>query len=131
MPQEILFLKQLLGGGGEGWLQAAYLLGLIVLLAYRPERIRLPGLFRWACVLFALSVMVPPALTGLFGFLEGIAGNAFAPTRGAGSAWTFVLLLLNATGPVLLGISLICALVAVSPGPQYPAPLQPPRHPLE
>jgi len=131
MRDELFILQQLFGGGnGQGWLAAAYLLGLIAVLAYRPERIRLPGLFRWACVLFALSVMVPGVLRGLFFFLQGISSSAFRSSRGPGDFWTYLYPVLNASGPVLLGVSLICALVAVSPGPRYPGPPQPPRHPL-
>jgi len=131
MRDELFWLQQLFGDKGQGWLAAAYLLGLIVVMAYRPERIRLPGLFRWACILFALSIMVPPVLSGMFNLLRGIGQGALGRPRGPSDLWTILYPLLNAAGPVLLGISLICALVAISPGPRYPAPPQPPRHPLE
>lgn len=131
MRDELFLLQQLFGGGNaQGWLAAAYLLGLIAVLAYRPERIRMPGLFRWACVLFALSVMVPPMLTGMFTLLQSIGKSAFRPSRGSGDFWVYLYPMLNASGPVLLGISLICALVALSPGPRSRALPQPPRHPL-
>jgi len=130
MRNELYVLKQIFGDIGLGWLYAACLLGLIAVLAFRPERIRLPALFRWACVLFALSIIVPPALSGLFGFLQGMDGG-YGSMRGPGDFWVIVYPLLNAAGPVLLGISIICALVAISPGPRYSAAAQPPRHPLE
>jgi hypothetical protein len=130
MRDEFYLLQQLFGGNAQGWLAAAYLLGLIAVLAYRPERIRLPGLFRWACVLFALSVMVPPMLMALFAFLQSVGSSAYGRSPGLGASWTFLYPLVNGSGPVLLGVSLICALIAVSPGPRYPGPPQPPRHPL-
>ena len=124
-------LQQLFGGGGLVWLQAAYLLGLIAVLAFRPERIRLPGLFRWACILFALAVMVPPVLTALLGLLQTIGGGAYRPMRGPGDVFTILIPVINAAGPVLLGASLLCALIAVSPAGRLQGPSQPARHPLE
>jgi hypothetical protein len=130
MPQELFLLKQLLGGG-EGWLQAAYVLGLFAILVYRPERIRIPGLFSFGCIVFALSVAVPPALAGLLGLLAG-GWNALGSSRGSSSSgWVHVAPLLSAAGPVLLGISLVCVLIAICPAPVVSSRLQPPRHPLQ
>jgi hypothetical protein len=106
-------------------------LGLFVILAYRPERIHMPGLFCFGCILFALSVAVPPALSGLLGLLAG-GWSSFGSSRSSPSdGWLRLAPLVNAAGPVLLGISLVCSLIAISPVPFLSSRLQPPRHPLQ
>lgn len=130
---ELMFFRQLLSSD-TGWVPAAYLLGLLTVLAFRPERIRLPGLFQWACVLFALSLMSGPVLNGLLWFsgllLDGGMGRMPRP----GSQPAALLPLMNASGPVLLGTSVLCATMALGPGrdpARSGAPARPPRHPLE
>ena len=69
--EQLVFLRQFLGSG-QAWLQVGFLLCLFAVLLFRPERIRSPGLFRWAVLLFALSVVVPHVLTFCFAFLQFI-----------------------------------------------------------
>ena len=59
---EFLYMRQLLGRGDTDWLKFVLLLGLLVVLTYRPERIHRPVAFKWACWLIALSIAVPPVL---------------------------------------------------------------------
>jgi hypothetical protein len=136
MPRDFFVfqqLQQLFGGGGAAaWLQVATLLGLLAALLYRPERIRMPVLFRVACVLLALSVLAGPTITGMLMFLQGLDSGGFRPGRGSDDLWMALGPLVNAAGPVLLGTSILLALIAVSPKPRRPGdPPQPPRHPLD
>jgi len=107
-------MQQLLGSG-RAWLQVAFFLGLMWAMLYRPERIRLPGLFRWACVLFALSVCVGPALLGLWTVIESLENTPMGSRRGSSDLWNIVIPIVNASGPILLGISMVFALLAVCP----------------
>jgi Zn-dependent protease len=121
MPQEYYVLQQLLRAG-SGWVQATLLAGLLVVLVFRPERIRNRTLFHLACWLFALSVAIPPLLNLLF---TAVGGGLF----GSMAASSLVLAATTLAGPGLLGVSLLLALLSLMPGP--PSPFQPPKHPLE
>lgn len=126
--QQLLYLRELFGGG-QGWLQVGFLLCLFGVLLFRREAIRYPGWFICAWLLFALSVMVPHLLTFWLGFLQFINdGSSFRSGRGAASLLvTFQV----ASGPVLFGLSLIFAFLALRPGPRPQRSGGPPRHPLE
>lgn len=116
---------------GLVWLQAALLLGLLVTILFRPERIRSPGLFRAACVLFALSVFVGPVLTAGVVFLDALDSGGFRFASRPGDFTGTLVLLASATGPVLLGISSLLALISLCPAVKSAYHSQPPRHPLE
>jgi uncharacterized membrane-anchored protein YitT (DUF2179 family) len=121
MSQDLLFFQQLFGAG-SGMVQATLLAGLLVVLVFRPDKIRNRTLFTWACWCLALSILLPPLLNLLFATLgSGLFG-------GMGRS---PLVMLGATfgGPGLLGLSLLLTLLSLMPGP--PGPFQPPRHPLE
>lgn len=133
-----LFLRQLLVGGGLGVLsggglglaQVAVVIGLFLAAIYQPERILSRGLFRWACVLLALSFIVPTLLNALILPLSG----GPIPMRGGGSGtgpWLLIITLSSAIGPVLFGLSLVFALFAMVPRRSAESRVEPPRHPLE
>jgi hypothetical protein len=124
--QEMLYLRQLFAGG-QAWLQLGFLLFLFGVLLFKPERIRLPGLFQWAWMLFALSVMAPPLLT----FCVWLFQVTGAPSARSGGPTSLLLALEIASGPVLLGLSLIFAFLALSPIPRPGPRLGPTKHPLE
>jgi hypothetical protein len=124
--QEMLYLRQLLAGG-QAWLQLGLLLFLFGVLLFKPERIRLPGLFQWAWMLFALSVMVPPLLTFCVWLFQLTGARS---TRSGGPA-SLLLAVEVASGPVLLGLSLIFAFLALSPRSRPDPRLGPTKHPLE
>src|SRR5437870_2673223 len=70
---EYLIYQQQLGGGGAAsaqvWLQVALLVCLFLAAIFRPEVVRAKPLFRMACVLLALSLLVSPTLNFLLGYL--------------------------------------------------------------
>ncbi len=129
MGSEILFLQQILGAvSGLG--HAALLTGLFIVVVFRPERIRSRTLFYLACWSLALSILLP----SLFSLLLGAAGAGFlAGPRGypppSGLSLGFILAI--GCGPVLYGLSVLLALLALVPGPRTQSPFQPPKHPLE
>lgn len=126
--QELFYLRQLLGSG-QGWLQVGFLLCLFAVLLFRPERIRSPALFRLALLLFVLSVVAPHVLTFCFGFLQFIDDD-YSITFGRGANGLLVTLQ-GASGPILLGVSLILAFEALSPGSPPQRRVSPTKHPLE
>jgi hypothetical protein len=130
MPQEFTYLQQILGSVfGLG--QATLMASLFIVLVFRPERIRSRRLFSLACWLFGLSVLLPPILNALLGT---VGAGVFTVARGnfpgsGGLGLVFVLAM--GLGPVLFGLSLLFALLALVPGPRQESPFQPPKHPLE
>jgi len=128
MPSEYLFLQQLLGSV-IGFGQATLMASLFLVLVFRPERIRHRGLFSLACWLFALSVLIPPVINLLLGALGG--GLLANPRNLSGTGgYGLVLAVAMGCGPILFGLSLLMALLALRPGPP-PGPFQPPKHPLD
>ena len=126
--QELFYLRQLLGSG-QGWLQVGFLLCLFAVLLFRPERIRSPALFRLAFLLFVLSVIVPQVLTSCFGFLQFISGgSSFRPGR---EATSLLVTLQSTSGPLLFGLSMILAFLALSPSSPPQRRVSPVKHPLE
>ena len=127
MPEELFFLRQLLGGG-QGWLSFGLLLCLFGVLLFRPERIRSPELFRLAWLFFALSIIVPPVLMSCLSFFQFTGGPSFRSPRGMSS---LLLTVQGASGPLLLGLSLIFAFLALSPRRGARHGESPVKHPLE
>ncbi|MEO2035021.1 MAG: hypothetical protein ABGZ35_23315 [Planctomycetaceae bacterium] len=119
--QELMFM-QLYGGGllsaGSTWLKVVFLAFLLGVPVYRPERIRNVSLYRRAYMCFGLSIIIPSASTFLLAAVMSPGGTGMGRSIGNSSslAGNGLLQLLGAAGPVLFGISLICALGAVVPG---------------
>jgi hypothetical protein len=116
MGREELLMMQLFGGGSGslqsgGWLQVVFLAFLLAVPIFKPERIRVVSSYRLAYVCFALSIIVPSAVSVLMMSLVFPDGR---PGRGLSGIPTFQLF--NAAGPVLFGISLILAMKAIVPG---------------
>jgi len=127
---ETLLLRQLLGGG-QGWVSAALLICLFLVVLWRPDRIRNYALFRQSGVLLALSLMVPSLLAVLIGLIGGASLYGFSS-----SGMSVFMALTGASGPVLLGLSVIFGLFSLGPGrtferPEPRDPKTPRRHPLE
>ena len=131
MPQELFYLRQLFGGSAQGWLQVTLLGFLFLVLVFKPDRIHNRSLFRVACLLFALSVIVPPVLTFGVSFLADGATSSYrnyGPTMGESP------LMLSLTGvwaPVLCGTSAMCALLSLIPGREGKSPFEAAKHPLD
>jgi hypothetical protein len=116
---EYLMLQQLGGGGAAAsaqvWLQVALLVCLFLAAILRPEVVRAKALFRMACVLFALSLLVSPTLNFLLGYLLrlGNPGPAYGRMQGE---MTVLLSFPSVISSVLFGLSLICGLCSLGLG---------------
>lgn len=127
---EEMYLLQLLSGGqfggSSGWLSVAYLVCLFAVILFKPERVRNLSLFRRACTLFAISLIAPSLIAIATGALATASVSPFGSTpnvarvlSGGGGAGTYLVQLLwqilAAVGPLLFGISVLCALISIVP----------------
>jgi hypothetical protein len=129
MNNELLLYRQIFGTTVEVWLAVTLLAGLFIVLIFRSERVQKWGLFRTACWLLALSVLIPPALN----FLIILPGNTASPSWQGSPLMGITPLLfccIYLFGPILKGLSILFGLLSLIP--ETPgAPLGPARHPLE
>jgi hypothetical protein len=114
---DYLVYQQLIGGGSAGssqvWLQVAMLVCLFLVAIFRPEVVRAKPLFRMACMLLALSLLVSPTLNFLLGYLLRV-GSGPGPMYGSMSGDMTVLLSFpSVVGSVLFGLSVICGLCSL------------------
>lgn len=131
---ELFYLRQMLMGGGTIWMQAGLMVCLFFIMAYKPERVRFPTLFRWSCTLLVFSLIAPPLLE--FG-LGNFMGPMFRSTRFSspdGGQW--LMMLPSLSGIVLFALSLMSGFAAVSVMPQQarqstPERQEPRKHPLD
>jgi len=130
MPDEFLYLKQLFGGAGEGWFDVTLLASLFLVLIFKPERIENRALFRTACLLFALAIVVPPVLRLCVTLLAGSLQSSPQPYRSMSTESSIVFSLLNTVKPALLGSSVLCGLLSLMPGKTRQR-IEAARHPLE
>jgi hypothetical protein len=129
--QELMYLEQLFGRGNSGWMSAAMLLGLLLVLVFRPNAIRRPILFRVTCWLLALTVVIPPFLSLLLS-LSLPSGSSGYSMRAAGANLSFIFACANFIGPVLQGACILCGLTALMPPlSRCDDPTGPAKHPLE
>ena len=126
MPQEMAML-QLLNQTGNGWLTAALLTGVLLALLFKPERVYSWALMRLSCWLLAASIAIPPILNAYMPSLAN--GFAFQSSR-IGISEYLIMPCICAFGPILVGTSVICGLLAMIPT-GYRPPLTPQKHPLE
>ncbi len=127
--QELMYLEQLLGRGNSVWMSVALLIGFLLVLIFRPNTIHHPILFRAACWLLALAVVVPPCLS----LLLSLGSPGGYPGRMSQSfELSFFMACVNLTGPLLQGGCIICGLTALIPplGRRW-EPSGPAKHPLE
>jgi hypothetical protein len=127
MPNETLFISQLLQQVGSGWLPAVMLVGMLLALLFKPERVQSWALFRLSCWLLAVSIIIMPVMNVLLGFMGGSATSF----RSSGiMPEAFIFYTMYAISPILQGISMICGLLSMIPNGSR-LPLVPPKHPLE
>jgi len=131
---ELYYLRQMLMGGGTVWLQAGLMICLFFIMAFRPERVRFPTLFRWSCTLLVLSLIVPPLLEFGVGHFIGPMSRSTRFSSADGGQWLMVLPSLS--GIVLFALSLMSGFAAVSVVPQQdrqstPERREPRNHPLD
>lgn len=128
MYQEMFLLRQLLGGTSPTWICVALLASLFLVLILRPERIRSRGLFKAACALLALSIIVPSALECL---LLLVLASSGLPFPGPTGSYPGIVEVVRELGPMLLGAGVFLGLMSLIPPPSRSPFPQPPRHPLE
>ena len=129
---ELMLMRELFGE--SGWLQPVFLLSMFTALLFRRDCITSPGKFRAAYFLFALSLILP----ALMGPVLGTAGFQSMARMFSGRSYTMqsdagftVSLIATAGGPGLFALSIVCALASMMPRKPPPAPLPPPKHPLD
>ncbi len=127
--QELMYLQQLFGRGNSISISVTLLIGFLLVLIFRPNSIHRPLLFRLACWLLALTVVVPASLSLLLSL--GFSGGGYPGRMSPGSEMSFAIACANFTGPVLEGACIICGLTALLPPMTRPAPTGPAKHPLE
>jgi hypothetical protein len=131
MVQELMVLEQLFGRGNSVWLSATLLMGLLLVLIFRPNAIQRPILFRVTCWLLALLVVIPPILT----LLLSIGTSNMYSGRGmgyGGSDLPYFMACANLSGPVLQAACIVCGLAALTPPmTRHEAPTGLAKHPLD
>ena len=121
-------MLQMLSQTGNGWLTAVLLVGLLLALLFKPERVYSWALMRLSCWFLATSIVTPPILNAFMTITSGSAAS-FRPSS-VGMSDYLVMTCIYSLGPILAGISIICGLLAMIPS-GYRPPLTPPKHPLE
>jgi hypothetical protein len=129
MQPELLMLRQIFSQLVPNYAQVAILVGLLLVVIYRPERIRLLGMFRFSCVMLALSIVVPPAVSATLSFLVSIGGSS----RSSSSAGDYMILvnLLGTIEPALVAASLCLGIFSLLPARRSADRTGPARHPLD
>jgi hypothetical protein len=127
IPSELLALRQIFSQLTPSYCQVATLVGLLLVAIYRPERIRLLGMFRLSCVMLGLSI-VAPALTSAF---VTLLMTATSGSRSPGSEYMILFNLLNAIEPALTASSVVLGIFSVLPATGSIQGIGPARHPLD
>jgi hypothetical protein len=120
-----MYLLHALFARGSVLIQATVFAGLLLVLVFRPERLRHQSLFLLAAIFLVLSMVVPPFSY----FLASITGSGRSLGPMMRTADTFTLVAANVAGPMFLGLSMVFALLSLMP--RTSRPFQPPQHPLE
>jgi hypothetical protein len=129
MPQELLYLNQLLGNVGSGWLPAIMLGGILLALLFKPECVYSWPLFRFSCWFLGISIIITPMFNIGLNLMQ-VGPSSFGTSTAYSSELRFIIGSVYAIAPILQGISVICGLLSLIPT-GYRPPLTPPKHPLE
>ncbi len=126
--QELLMLRQFLGQFSPNYAQVAMLIGQLLVVIYRPERIRLLGMFRTSCVLLAISLVLPALVASAIGlFAASMSGMA----RSTGSDYMMLAGLLNVVEPAIVAISICLGIFSLLPPLQQADRPGPAHHPID
>jgi hypothetical protein len=108
MSEEFFFRSGMMNlfGSPEVWIGVAYLAGMFLVLAFRPQQITEPASFRLSYILFALYFIVPSSVNGLL-FLTMLDGGS---GRNGGQMTMIAFQFSGILGKVLLGLSIVFAL---------------------
>ncbi len=128
---EMMVFRQMFGGG-ESWVQAVFLAGVFLVIAFRRDQIVAPYMFRISIIFYVLSFIAPALITSMLQYtLTRRANIGMLPSEDKG-AW--LQLLTTGTGPLLLGLSVLLCILSMLPiQSRYPAPPERPSqpHPLD
>jgi hypothetical protein len=120
-------LRQLLGQLSPNYAQVAMLVGLLLVVIYRPERIRLLGMFRASCVCLAVSIVLPP----LVGAIVGLLVPAMSGMPRNSSDFMILIGLLNVVEPALVAISICLGIFSLLPLLRRTTAPGPAQHPVD
>ena len=128
---EMMVFRQLFGGG-DSWVQAVFLAGVFLVIAFRREQIVAPYMFRVSIILYVLSFIAPALIASMLQYTLARRANIGMLASEDKGGW--LQLLTTGTGPLLLGLAvLLCILSMLPVQSRYPAPPErPPQpHPLD
>lgn len=92
----------------ETWIAVAYVVGMFMVLAFRPQQIAMPYTFRLSYIFFALYFIVPAVINAII-ILASLDNSSYG--RGGGGTYTMILLQLSGiAGRILLALSIVFAL---------------------
>jgi hypothetical protein len=101
----------------------------LLVLVFRPSTIHRPVLFRVACWLLALAVVVPSSLSLL---LSLSSPGGYPGRMGPDAETAFLMACASFSGLILQGACIICGLTALTPPLTWRADATgPAKHPLE
>jgi len=127
---DYLMLQQLSSGGGavgaQVWLQVALLVCLFGVGVFRPDVVRAKPLFRLACVLFALSLLISPTLNFLLSYFLRPSGSGPGYPR-VNAEMALLLSFPSIISSVLFALSLVCGLCSLGLGGAAHAANKPPQ----
>ncbi len=124
-----LVLSQMLNSGGA--MHAVFLAGLFLIVAFRRESIAIPGMFKLAYVLFAMSIFLPAVLAPVMNLFGDGSSRFLRVSMNAEANWV-VNVVYGAAGPALFALSLLCAFGSMFPRRlPLPSATAPTKHPLD
>ncbi len=110
---------------------AVFLAGLFLIVVFRRESIAIPGLFKLAYWLFALSIVLPAITLPLVQMLGNSSSARFGGPAAFDAKWV-ANLIYSAAGPAVFALSVLCAFGSMFPRNLPAAPTRAPeKHPLD
>jgi len=129
MPPD-LFLRQFFSQLTPDYAQLVMLVGLLLVVIYRPERIYRPGMFRLSCALLAVSIVVNPIVSAVVKMMMSISSGGMGRSGNVGE---FALLysLLEVIEPFLVAASVFFGIFSLLPRSRDRIRSGPAQHPLD
>jgi hypothetical protein len=131
----MMVLRQMLGI--DGWVAAAFLVGMFAAVIFRRDQIVSFYQFRLATILFSLALVLPVVIWPILQLWDGsgsISGSTRGATFGAGDLKMLVRVAAMAIGPVMFGLAVVFGIGSMLPREsRHPAPPDRPKqpHPLD
>lgn len=115
----------------QGVSHAVFLAGLFAVVLFKKESIAIPGMFKLAYFLFAAAIVLPACITPFAAVMKGSFSGHMGARTFSDLDWT-ISLALNAAGPLLFALSILCAFGSLFPRKLPPPPPSAPvKHPLD